>query len=126
MQEYRIVKRRTDNPKWKVVITCQGQPMDYQYKTVFGACVGLMRHYFKKRKYGTMNFSIRQVDNIAMEFKDCCKRFEIKEPISVKYAGSKEGQEMSDVLNNGCWARLKEAFAELESNEQEKSYFKRG
>lgn len=61
MQEYRIIKRKTDNPKWKVVITCQGQPFDYQYKTVFSACVGLMRHYFKKRKYGTMNFSIKQV-----------------------------------------------------------------
>lgn len=32
--------------------------------------------------------------------------------------------EESDVLNNGCWARLKDAFSELESNE--KSYFEGG
>lgn len=36
----------------------------------------------------------------------------------------KEGSEESDVLNNGCWARLKDAFSDIESNEKEKSYFK--
>ena len=61
MQNYRIVKRKVNNPKWKVVITCQGQPMDYQYKTIMGACVGLLRNYFAKKKYGTMNFAIKQV-----------------------------------------------------------------
>lgn len=57
----RFIRKVVKNPKWKVVVTCQGQPFDYQYKNVFSACVGLIKHYFKKRKYGTMNFSIRQV-----------------------------------------------------------------
>ena len=61
MDDYRIVKRKIDNPKWKVVITCQGQPFDYFYKTVMGACIGLIINYLLKKKYGTMNFAIKQV-----------------------------------------------------------------
>lgn len=64
------------------------------------------------------------IEKISMEFKDYFKRFEIKEPRTVKYAGSKEGSEESDILNNGCWSRLKDALSDIESNEKEKSYFK--
>lgn len=60
MSEYRVTKRKSSNPHWVMVICCQGQPFDYYYNNVFGACLGLIHNYFTKRKYGTMNFSIKQ------------------------------------------------------------------
>ena len=55
------VKRRCHNPKFLVVITCQGQPYYYQYHFLIGALFGYAKQYLQKRKYGTMNFKLRQV-----------------------------------------------------------------
>lgn len=55
------IRKIVNNPRWVVVITCQGQPHFYQYKNVIGACIGLIKNYLLKKKYGTMNFLLRQV-----------------------------------------------------------------
>ena len=46
--------------QWVVVATCQGHPMYYPQKNLFCGCVALAYHYLKKRRYGTMNFSLKQ------------------------------------------------------------------
>ena len=46
--------------RWTVVITCQGQPSYYEQSNLFCGIVALVWHYMKKRKYGTMNFALKQ------------------------------------------------------------------
>ncbi len=55
------IQRRCDNHKFIVVVTCQGCSTYYQYDSVIPALYGYFRQYTKKRKYGTCNFSLRQV-----------------------------------------------------------------
>ena len=46
--------------QWVVVVTCQGNPKYYPQKNLFCGCIALVYHYLKKRKYGTMNFALKQ------------------------------------------------------------------
>lgn len=48
------------NFDWTVVVTCQGQPFYYRQRNLFCGMVALVYQYLKKRKYGTMNFSLKQ------------------------------------------------------------------
>lgn len=45
---------------WAVVIICQGKPFYYKYSNLVTALIAYARHYLKKRKYGTMCFTLRQ------------------------------------------------------------------
>ena len=56
-----MTKRKCKKPKFKVIVCCQGQPFEYHYKTLFGALVGYAKQYLQKKKYGTMNFSLKQI-----------------------------------------------------------------
>ena len=47
--------------KFKVVVCCQGNPFEYKYRTMIGAVIGFVYRYLKMHKYGTMNFSLRQI-----------------------------------------------------------------
>ena len=55
------VNRLCRNPKFLVVVTCQGHPFYYQYHFLIGALCGYAKQYLMKNKYGTMNFRLRQV-----------------------------------------------------------------
>ena len=48
------------NFDWTVVVCCQGQPFYYKQRNLFCGLIALVYHYMKKRKYGTMNFSLKQ------------------------------------------------------------------
>ena len=54
-----MIKRKCNNPKFVVVICCQGQPFYYQYSSLLGAVVSYMFNYLAKKKYGTMNFTLK-------------------------------------------------------------------
>lgn len=45
------------------IVCCQGQPFYYEYSTVFGACCGFAYQYLTNKKYGTMNFSLKEAEN---------------------------------------------------------------
>ena len=55
-----MIKRICNNPKFVVVVCCQGQPFYYHYHTLVGALIGFVYQYLKNRKFGTMNFSLKQ------------------------------------------------------------------
>ena len=55
------IRRKCDNPKFNVIVCCQGQPFEYHYKSLVGALFGYARQYLKNKKYGTMNFSLKQI-----------------------------------------------------------------
>ena len=57
---YRITKRSVNNPKFIVTDCIQGQPMDYECKTLLGALFLYIRHYISKKKYKTMNVSLKE------------------------------------------------------------------
>lgn len=59
--DYRIVKRKIENARFVVVVCCQGMPYDYQCKTLVGALIMYARQYMQKHKYGTMNFTLKQI-----------------------------------------------------------------
>ena len=70
------IKRKCKNPKWIVIINCQGEPFYYGYKTMVGAFVGYAYLYHKYYKYHTMNFKLYQFevvtfwdDELKMAFK---------------------------------------------------------
>lgn len=44
-----------------VVVTCQGQPFHNYCNTLVGALIKYAYLYLKKNKYGTMNFTLKQV-----------------------------------------------------------------
>ena len=48
------------NFTWTVVVCCQGQPFYYKYRNLVAALFAYALHYLKKRKHGTMNFTLRQ------------------------------------------------------------------
>ena len=47
--------------RFEVIVTCQGQPFYYKYKTLIGALLGYTHKYLKYNKYHTMNFQLRQI-----------------------------------------------------------------
>ncbi len=55
------IKRKCSDPRFLVVITCQGQSFYYCYQGLAGAVVGYCKQYLTKKKYGTMNFKLREV-----------------------------------------------------------------
>jgi len=59
--DYRITKREAKGARFVVVVCCQGQPCDYKCKTLLGALLMYARQYVCKHKYGTMNFTLKQI-----------------------------------------------------------------
>lgn len=59
--EYRITKRKVKGARFVVVVCYQGQPFDYQCISLIGALWMYAKQYVNKRKYGTMNFTLKQV-----------------------------------------------------------------
>lgn len=55
------IKRRCKNPKFLVVVTCQGNPSYYQHHFLIGAVFNYCKQYCTKKKYGIMNFVLRPV-----------------------------------------------------------------
>ena len=47
--------------KFQVIVTCQGNSRYYKYRTLFSALFGYAYHYIKKKKYGTMNFVLKEI-----------------------------------------------------------------
>lgn len=47
--------------KFKVIVCCQGQPFEYEYRGLISALFGYAYHYLKKHRYGTMNFTLKEV-----------------------------------------------------------------
>ena len=60
IRDYEI-KRKCKKPRFIVIATCQGQPFYYQYHNLIRAVIGYCWQYLTKKKYGTMNFSLREV-----------------------------------------------------------------
>lgn len=54
------IRRKCKNPKWVVIVNCQGQPSYYLYKTLLGAYIGYAHQYYTKHKYNTMNFVLKE------------------------------------------------------------------
>lgn len=54
--------RKTNNVEYTfvVIVCCQGNPKEYEYSNLFSALIGYAKHYLKKKKYGTMNFTLKQ------------------------------------------------------------------
>lgn len=59
-----MVKRKCKSPKFVVIVCCQGQSNHYYCSTLIGALIEYGYQYLRKRKYGTMNFSLKQVLNV--------------------------------------------------------------
>lgn len=57
-----MIKRKCNNPKFNVIVCCQGQPFYYQYRNLISALFVYAKQYLKKNKYGTMNFTLKEVD----------------------------------------------------------------
>lgn len=55
------IKRRCKKPRFLVVVTCQGLHYYYMHHSLIGAVLDYCKQYLTKRKYGTMNFKLRQV-----------------------------------------------------------------
>lgn len=57
-----MTKGRWHKKNYYFVITncCQGQPFEYYRKTLFGALYEYAKQYLTKKKYHTMNFSLKQ------------------------------------------------------------------
>lgn len=62
-----MTERKCKKPKFDVIVCCQGQPFHYYYSTLIGALFEYGYQYLKKRKYGTMNFSLKEVLVIEKE-----------------------------------------------------------
>lgn len=56
-------------PKWVLITCCQGQPFYKFYHNIVCVSVGLMFNYFKKKNYGTMRFSVKQIFDTDKEYK---------------------------------------------------------
>lgn len=46
------IKRFCNNPKFLVILMCQGQPFYYQYHFLISALVGYAINYLQNKKYG--------------------------------------------------------------------------
>lgn len=55
------IKRKCNDPRFLVVVTCQGQSFYYCYHGLINAVIGYCKQYLTKKKYGTMNFKLREV-----------------------------------------------------------------
>ena len=55
------IKRKCNDPRFLVVVACQGQSFYYQYHNLINAVIGYCKQYLTKKKYGTMNFKLREV-----------------------------------------------------------------
>jgi hypothetical protein len=55
-----MTQRNCKNPKFNVIVCCQGQPFYYLHSTLIGALIEYAYQYIKYKKYGTMNFSLRE------------------------------------------------------------------
>ena len=55
------IKRKCNDPRLLVVVTCQGQSFYYQYHNLINAVIGYCKQYLTKKKYATMNFKLREV-----------------------------------------------------------------
>lgn len=62
MADYYFIKKTVKNPRFVVVINCQGQPFHYQYSNLLSALFGYANHYLKKKKYGTMRFALKDLE----------------------------------------------------------------
>lgn len=49
------------NYVFDVITTCQGQPFHHYCNTLLGALLKYAYEYLRKKKYGTMNFTLKQV-----------------------------------------------------------------
>ena len=52
--------RKKKNFAFLVTVCCQGNPHEYEYKTLLSALIGYAKEYLKYSKYGTMNFTLKQ------------------------------------------------------------------
>ena len=48
---YKEIKRECKNPKFNVIVCCQGQSFEYHYQTLLGALFVYAYNYLKKNKY---------------------------------------------------------------------------
>ena len=55
------IKRRCKDPKYLVVVTCQGCPFYYQHRNLVSALFGFAWQYGRTKRYGTCNFKLREV-----------------------------------------------------------------
>lgn len=65
-----FVKRKCKNPKFVVIVCCQGQPFYYEYSNLMGALIGYAKEYIKNKKYGTMNFSLKEYRIVKKEIEE--------------------------------------------------------
>ena len=42
-----------------VIVTCQGNPVYHEHQTLIGALISYAYQYLRKKKYGTMNFTLK-------------------------------------------------------------------
>ena len=71
-----MTKRKCKNPKFDVIVCCQGQPFHYYCSTLIGGLVEYGYQYLKKRKYETMNISLKQVFGHLVAIDDIAKEEE--------------------------------------------------
>jgi len=57
-----MIRRKCNSPKFNVIVCCQGEPNYYQHSTLIGALVEYAYQYIKHKKYGTMNFSLKEYE----------------------------------------------------------------
>lgn len=59
------VKRECKNPKYVVIVNCQGNPFYYLYRTMIGAFIGYASRYKKLHKYNTSNIELKEWTVVA-------------------------------------------------------------
>ena len=57
------MSKRAKKYMFEICVCCQGQSFHYYRKTLVGALIKYAYQYLKKKKYGTMNFSLSQKFN---------------------------------------------------------------
>lgn len=57
------MSKRDKNYVFEICVCCQGQPFYHYRNTLVGALIEYAYQYLKKKKYGTMNFSLSQKFN---------------------------------------------------------------
>ena len=60
---WKMKKQINKNYVFEICVCCQGQPFYHYRKTLVGALIEYAYQYLKKKKYGTMNFSLSQKFN---------------------------------------------------------------
>lgn len=54
-----MIKRKRKNPKFDVIVCCQGQPFHYYCSTLIGALVEYGYQYLKKKEIWNNEFFIK-------------------------------------------------------------------